>query len=563
MSLLVRNADDVEVFKAWLRRQTLLAVDTETNMTDLDHDRFLVGVSFYNGEDDPWYIPFGHEHPFLPVENVDWWDFSKTLRKDTTLIFHNAKFDLKVLRKAGCDLFPWNIIDTMLWHHLLDSYHPPRGWPGHALENLEVHLLKKDEKKELVRKIKKIRADYGMEAVPPFVMAQYASNDVVSTYQLYELFLPQMKEWLLLPLWEVDQEFMKLLVCLEEAGLRIDRPAAQQLSEQAKDRMDQIRQLLPFDPSKDLQAIDRFYSEQPKGLGLVPLKQTRGGRPSVDEAALAGVNHPEAGLLLEYRGLQKAKSTWFDGFLAKADADGYLHPTFKQHGTLTHRLSAENPNPQQIPRDGQVKGLFMPDEGCDLIEFDYRTIEFRLGAVYADVKSLLEVFRNDGDLHQEVADRLGIVRPTAKNVNFTIIYLGGVEVLVNKYRIPRKEAQRIISDYRRIYPEIFAFAKRCQDLAERRGWIRYWDGRLRIFKHKWECKDAWNSLLQGGAFQIIKRSMLELQKEGIDIRNQVHDAIWVNVPKGYDLTIIEKIMVDWTEPQFGIPFTVESKVLHS
>lgn len=560
---LVKDEYDTEVFKTWLRRQRILAIDTETNITENDHERFLVGVSFYAPGDEPWYIPFGHEHPFLPVENVPLWDFSKGINKDATLIFHNAKFDLKVLRAAGINLIGWNIVDTMLWHHLLDSYHPPRGWPGHALDSLEVSLLKKDTKKDLVRKIKKIRADYGMEAVPPFVMATYASNDVVSTYQLYELFLKQMEEWLLLPIWAVDQEFMKLLVLLEEVGLRIDRHESQRLAEQAKDRMDRIRQVLPFDPQKDLQAIDRFFSEQPKGLGLVPSKLTRNGRPSVDESVLAGINHPEAGLLLEYRGLLKARSTWFNGFLTRCDQDGYLHPTFKQHGTLTHRLSAENPNPQQIPREGLVKGLFMPDEGCDLVEFDYRTIEFRLGAVYAGVESLLEVFRRNGDLHQEVAERLNISRPVAKNVNFTILYGGGVEVLVQKYGVNRKEAQRIITDYRNLYPELFAFAKKCQDLAERRGWIRYWDGRLRIFKNKWECKDAFNSLIQGGAFQIIKKSMLALADQGIDIRNQVHDAIWVNVPKGYNLSIIEKIMVDWTEEKFRIPFHVESKVLHT
>jgi len=560
---LVANQDDVEVFRTWLRRQRVLAVDTETNMTDLDHERFLVGASFHNGRDDPWYIPFGHEHPFLPVENVPLWDFSKDIHNDCLLIFHNAKFDLKVLRKAGIDLICWNIVDTMLWHHLLDSYHPPKGWPGHTLEALEKHLLQKEDKKELTKKIKAIRKDYGMESVPPFVMAIYASNDVVSTYQLYELFLPQMEEWLLLPVWETDQAFMKRLVVTEELGLRLDQRESLRLAEESRVRMDQIRLALPFEPSKDQQAIARFFGEPPVGLGLQSYKKTPGGRHSVDESVLAGINHPEAGLLLEYRGLQKAVSTWFQGLADKCDDQGYLHPSFKQHGTVTHRLSAENSKPQQFPRDGDVKKLFMPEKGCDLIEFDYRTIEFRLGAVYADVKSLLQLFRDDGDLHQAVADRLGIVRPTAKNVNFTIIYLGGVEVLVNKYHIPRKEAQRIISDYHKMYPEIFAMAKRCQSLAEQRGWIRYWDGRLRIFKNKWECKDAWNSLIQGGAFQIIKKSMLMLWDEGVDIRNQVHDAIWINYPKGEDPQKICNIMTEWTVEQFGIPFSVEWKILHS
>lgn len=561
---LVQNQDDVEVFKAWIRRQKVLAIDTETNITDHDHERFLVGASFYSKEGDPWYIPFGHEHPFLPVENVPLWDFSKQLNPDATLIFHNAKFDLKVLRKASVDLTNWKIADTMLWHHLLDSYHPPKGWPGHKLENLEVFLLKKDTKKDLVKKIRKIRQEYGMEAVPPFVMATYASNDVVSTYQLYELFLPQMEEWGLLSLWwESDLPFMKLLMQIEESGLRIDQPAAQHLADEAIERMGQIRKFLPFDPAKDAQARERFFGPSPKGLGLQPSKKTPGGSKSVDESVLTGINHPEAGLLLEYRGLAKAESTWYSGFITRSDQEGRLHPTFNQHGTVTHRLSAENPNPQQIPREGPVKGLFMPEKGCDLIEFDYRTIEFRLGVVYSDVKSLLELFRNNGDLHQEVANRLSIPRFTAKNVNFTIIYGGGVDVLVYKYGVNRKEAIRILSDYRQMYPGIFTMAKKCQELAEQRGWIRLWDGRLRIFKNKWDTKDAFNSLIQGGAFQIIKKSMLMLEKEGIDMRNQVHDAIWVNYPKGEDPEKVCKIMTDWTVEQFGIPFHVEWKVLHS
>ena len=560
---LVQDDADVEIFRTWLRRQRILAIDTETNMTDLDHERFLVGASFYAKGDDPWYVPFGHEHPFIPVENVPLWDFSKDIHPDCTLIFHNAKFDLKVLRKTGIDLLSWNIIDTMLWHHLLDSYHPPKGWPGHTLEALEKALLKKDTKAALVKQIKVIRKDYGMEAVPPFVMASYASNDVVSTYQLYELFLPQMEEWLLLPIWEIDLEFMRLLVRIEEVGLLLDQSESLRLAAESKVRMDQIRTYLPFDPAKDSQARKRFFGDAPLGLGLQPSKKTPSQLPSVDESVLEGINHPEAGLLLEYRGLAKATSTWFQGLPDKADQGGYVHPSFKQHGTVTHRLSAENPNPQQFPRDGDVKKLFMPEKGHDLIEFDYRTVEFRLGAVYADQKGLLEIFRNNGDLHAEVAQRLNISRPIAKNVNFTIIYLGGVEVLYHKYGIPRKEGQRIINDYKKEYHEIFAMAKRCQQLAESRGWIRYWDGRLRIFKNKWECKDAWNSLIQGGSFQIIKRSMLTLAEQGIDIRNQVHDSIWINYPKGEDPQKVCDVMTNWTVEQFGIPFHVEWKVLHA
>jgi len=547
---------DPDILKVWLRQQKVIAIDTETNITENDHERFLVGVSFYSPGNEPFYLPVGHREYIVPIENATFWDFSMDLRPDVSLIFHNAKFDLKVLRGAGCDLLDFDIIDTMLWHHLLDSYRP------HDLASLEKKFLDKDTKADLVKAIKQIREARGMEAVPPIAMAVYAENDVISTYELYALFRPQLEAQGLIEIWETDQKFMKLLVRLEESGLKLDRPRAQHLAQQSKDRMQVIRQQLPFDPAKSSQVITRFFSPIPDGLGLSPTKRTPGGKPSTDDEAMTAVNHPEAGLLLEYRGLAKATSTWFEGFQTKCDQAGYLHPTFKQHGTLTHRLSAENPNPQQIPREGSVKSLFLPEEGCELVEFDYRAIEFRLAAWYSGDENLIEVFRTDGDIHQYVADRLGIKRQSAKNTNFTIIYAGGPSRIATTAGIPLKDARAIYASYREEYPKLFAIADKCEYLAEKRGYIKYWDGRRRIFKQTFECRKAFNSVVQGGAFQIIKRSMLHLEEMGVDMRNQVHDSIWVNVPIGESKQSIIDAMVDWTVERFDMPFHVDWKVLH-
>ena len=548
---------DVEVFRVWLRKQSILAIDTETNICDHDHLRFLVGVSFYVPGGEPWYLPVGHRSDFLPVENVSFWDFSKDLRPTAQLIFHNAKFDLKILKASGCDLFKFEIIDTMLWSHLINQYRP------HSLAALEQKYLKKDVKKGLVQQIKAIRETYGMEAVPPIAMAKYAENDVVSTFELYEFFLPMMKKAELMDVWKTDEQFMKLLAQIETRGLKLDRQRARLLAKESKARIQTIQDHLPFDPAKSSQVIARFYSVPPVGLGLKPLKLTPGGKPSTDDVALSVINHPEAGLVLEYRSLSKALSTWYLGFLTKADQGGYLHPYFKQHGTLTHRLSAENPNPQQIPREGDVKSLFLPEEGCDLIEFDYRAIEFRLAAVYADNPSLLKIFGDDGDIHQAVADQLAIPRYIAKQANFCILYGGGPNKIAETASIPISTARTVYQNYREQYPELFRVADFCEQRARDRGYVKYWDGRRRVFQQTYEHRKAFNSIIQGGAFNIIKRSMLSLDREGYDIRNQVHDSIWLNLIKGSDLSPIKGIMEDWTVGQFGLKFTVESKVLHS
>jgi DNA polymerase-1 len=308
--------------------------------------------------------------------------------------------------------------------------------------------------------------------------------------------------------------------------------------------------------------IERFYSEPPVGLGLKPSKLTPKGKPSTDDEAMTSVNHPEAGLLLEFRGLNKAVSTWFKGLPDKADQGGYIHPDFRQHGTLTHRLSCAEPNSQQFPREGPVKSMFIPEEGCELVEFDYRAIEFRLAAWYSGDENLINVFKTNGDIHQFVADRLGISRQPAKNTNFTIIYAGGPSRIAATAGIPLKAARIIYNDYRAEYPKLFAIADRCEELAEARGYIKYWDGRRRVFKQTFECRKAFNSIVQGGAFQIIKRSMLELEAMNVDMVNQVHDSIWVNMEIGADKQPIISAMVDWTVERFKMPFDVEWKILN-
>jgi DNA polymerase-1 len=547
---------DVNELKVWLRLQKVVCIDTETNVTDLDHKRFLVGISFCGEDFLPFYVPVGHTAAIVPVENFKLWDFTHDLRPDVTLVMHNAKFDLKVLKKAGVNLTGCDVADTMLWHHLIDQYRP------HSLEALEKKHLDRTLKGELVKQIRELVKTVGMEGIPPIAMAKYAENDVISTLQLYYLFLPQLVERGLLEVWQDDQRFMKLLILIEESGLRLDRQLAQQLVATSTDRILKILGMLPFDPASTNQIAERFYGELPDGLGLKPSKRTPTGKPSTDEATMATIAHPEAGLLVEYRGLQKALSTWFQGLQDKADDQGYVHPSFKQHGTLTHRLSGENPNPQQFPREGHVKKLFLPEEGCDLIEFDYRAIEFRLAAFYAQCKPLIDVFRENGDVHQAVAEALGIGRQSAKNTNFCILYLGGPNRIAETAGIPIGEARGIYKRYHELYPEIFAISDKCESLAKKRGWVKYWTGHKRVFKEDYECRKAFNSIIQGGAFKIIQRSMLGLNSQGVDMRNQVHDSIWINHPKGQSTELIVATMEDWTEEKFGFRFHVESKVLH-
>ena len=93
--------------------------------------------------------------------------------------------------------------------------------------------------------------------------------------------------------------------------------------------------------------------------------------------------------------------------------------------------------------------------------------------------------------------------------------------------------------------------------------IDLWSGRTRHFKWKSETNKAFNSVIQGGAFEVIKRSMLLLKEAGFVISNQVHDSVWINVKSEKEVIEAQKLMEEWTTQVFGLTFRTDRKLLHS
>ena len=549
-----KNLQELQAFLDSLSKDDVLVIDTETNWTDDYEDRYLMGIALC-AKGQSCYLPVGHL-PFFGVEpeNVTVPDnlFSKTVAK---LVFHNAKFDIQILERANVKLPTGNFYDTMMMAHYIDE-----NELSYSLDNL-CRVYKVAGKAGKIAKAMKDNWDNMLIDV----MAQYAIQDVESTMALYHKLLPKFETYR--EVWEeVDREFTLLLAKMERKGILVDVPMCADLEKQCFDRMAQIEQELGFDPSKPSQLRSRLFDEPPFGLGLKPLSYTpKKNEPQVNKAFLEATNHPVCGLLLEYSELKKQMTSYFTPYQKKGGLAGRIHPSFKLHGTVTGRMSCENPNMQQVPRTSKVKDVFMPEKGCDLIEIDYSNIEMRLMAVYSQQPSLLEEFTpRKGDVHGRVASELGVDRFKAKTVNFLIGYGGGAGVLSKQLKISEREAKSILDKYKKTYKELFTTSYSAARSAEQNeGTVRLWSGRERHFKYPSEYHKAFNSVVQGGAFEIVKRSMLKLDAAGFDIRNQVHDSVWLNESDPLRVKEAERIMEEWVEELFGLPFYVESKVLRS
>lgn len=556
----------VDHFVECLKRTKFLAIDTETNLTDKYHERFLVGVSFCTDDEDTFYIPVGHRIEQLglfsnnDVNFADWKEaIVRAIPEEVNLIFHNAKFDLSILKRSGLNLCGQYIDDTMLMSHFLDEY------PPHGLKELGKRILKMEEAPELAKQIKSLSRDYGWEAIHPMAMAIYAEQDALMTMRLFKEFYQQITGEIH-EAYLAEIQFMLVLLEIEERGVLLDQDKARLRSKESLRRMAEIRQEVGFEPSRLALLRDKLYGLPPEGLGLKPSSLTPSGAIQINEAVLTKINHPVAGLVLEYRGLMKAESTWFSGFLEKVDLAGRLHPNFKQHGTLTGRLSCENPNLQQIPREGnRVKDLFIAPPGYELWEFDFSQIELRLAAVYAGEAALIEAFRDGRDIHQTVADSLGISRHAAKTLNFAILYGAGAGKIAEQLGISVGAAKNYLDNYRSEYGGLHRTAEMATRVAEANGYVKLWDGRRRHFKWPSECHKSFNSIIQGGAAAIVKRAGIELHNRYVPIVNQVHDSYWVEIsPHVYGDPVgdISYAMSYWTEPKFGLEFTVDAKRLN-
>lgn len=591
------HSDMIEAFN-WLEQRTLISIDTETNWTDRWDDKRLMGFSLFamDGEEKRgYYFPYRHDLELTRLNNLSEISGLQQLfdRPEITWVYHNAKFDMRIFRQEGFKPSE-NFYDTMLMSHMHNE-----NYFSHALKWLAVQIIHPNSNAE-AEMIKKVRKSIPWEQIPIEVMAKYACKDAELTYYLYQYFLPKLKLQELDHLWDKERQFSLLLGTIENLGIGIDLDNAHRFALEAQTRMQEILDHLGFDPAKPSQLAHRLYGDKSSGgLGLVPVtyskrpsKEFVRGIPIMDRPNLSTHNHPEVSLVLEYRSLQKALSTWFLGFAEKADTHSRLHPTYKQHGTVTTRLSCSEPNMQQLPRrkdeeeeegitNAKVKAMLRPAEGYELWEFDVSQAEFRLAAIYGQEQEILHAYRiGDKDFHQITADKLGIPRTAydgtkreGKTLNFSMLYGAGPKKLAEMLLIGETEAYSLHREFWEEYPSLREAVANATMAAQSRGWVRLWTGRKRHFQNKNEAHKAFNSIIQGGVAEIIKESMLRVDRRGFSSRMiaQVHDSLWFEIPKELEgrptvmsveeHALLIKAEMEWPKDEFDIPFPVDMKRL--
>jgi DNA polymerase-1 len=365
-------------------------------------------------------------------------------------------------------------------------------------------------------------------------------------------------------LWETEQDFIRQIAQIKNRGIYIDTQFSREKVIEGTKILNTVRGELGWNPGSP-QQLGKYLIDD---LGLPVLKKTPNGAPSFDREALEeyellldAQGDATAQKVLTYRGWQKTVSSNFQAYLELMDENRILHPNYKVHGTRTGRLSCEKPNLQQIPREsikpwnGDVKKAFIPRPEdlyarispkrekiagrLVLRTFDFKQVEFRLAAAYAREKELLDVFNSGADIFTEMSERLGRPRHQIKTFVYATLYGAGKSKVALILKLPKREADNLYEEYHGTWPGFKKISEKATRLAQNDGYIEYWSKRRRHLRRD-EAHKAWNSVLQGGAFEIVKNRMLALRNEPIVL--QVHDSVTVEDDDNCDIDRIKRTL---------------------
>ncbi len=568
---------EYETFLQGLVHAQNVAIDTETTgLRVAEREDYLQGLSLaYRTPVGVFkqYFPFKHQNGNLPTE---WLARVTAALKGKSLIFHNRKFDMHSLSTVD-ELKPVGLDDTVQYDTMLIAHLVNENWPKEkSLENCGQHYVKDGKSgKDEIAKFSKL---FGWGAIPPHLMAPYACQDAVLTLKLFEHLWPIFCKKYgpdAIEYYRREWQVQNILYHMEQSGITVNQKFCRQYAAIARLQMDTIEDDLGFIPSKTT-ALSKFLFDD---LELPVLERTPTGKPKLDkkvmeqyETILSNTDDDRAKQVLDYRGWMKASSTFYLPFQTLADSSGRIHCGFKQHGTVTGRLSCATPNLQQIPREsdkewnGRIRTAFNASPGYVLLGFDYSQLELRLCAAYGQESTLLDIF-NDGtvDPFTAYAELIKTDRQTTKTFFYAMLYGAGQERIAITLNRDLKDILVPYANFRQSIPGILRAKALSESKAKQRGYIRLWSGRRRHLSSN-ETYKAFNSLMQGGGAEIVKRVMIdihsELNPDECRMLLQVHDELVFEIREDvvdqYTKLIIDK-MEQFPTEYFKVPFKVHAK----
>ncbi len=558
--LIVDNDSKLDSLVSQLNNSTLISIDLETTSVN-PIEANIVGLSFSIKENSGWYVPilfsekrkniFSGQNDLITVlSKLKHILESKKIHK----CGQNIKYDLLIFKRHNINVTPISF-DTMIASHLIKPEERTYKLDRLSQEYLNYEMMPiseligtgKDQKNMSDVELEKIKF-YAVEDSDICLQLVNKLSDKMLNDNLYNFYK------------NVELPLIDVLTEMEFNGVFIDKEMMIKMSLWMQNKLLSL--------SKEIFKISgkEFNINSPKQLSEIlfdeiGLKQVK--KRSTDVTVLEFLKniHPLPKKILEYRTIQKLKSTYIDTLPELInDKTGRIHTSFSQTITSTGRLSSSNPNFQNIPirtSDGkEIRNAFVPEKkGWKIFSADYSQVELRIMAHLSKDKNLINAFINNEDIHTRTSSNLFNVpiqdvspdmRRTAKIVNFGVMYGAGPYRLSQELGIPMVESKKIITSYFDRYSGIKDYIENTIDFARKNKYVKTILGRRRycydILNDNQRIRSAVeraaiNMPIQGTAAELIKIAMISIHKNIItnNLKSkmilQVHDELIFETPQ--------------------------------
>ena len=518
---------------------------------------------------------------FFSKYQGDWNDLLRALFSgDIKKVSHNVKDLMGWLLKNDLPVDGF-VFDTALAAYLLDA---TAG--SYDLQRLYVAYYNEELPKPVY-----LEADaFSLLGDPVAAEASFDSY-AAAVDGLYGTLMPKLQEKNLWDLFETAElPLCRVLAEMEQTGCRVDKGALVSFGEMLSARIAQKEKAI-YD-----MAGEEFNINSPKQLGEILFgrlglphgKKTKTGwSTNADVLEKLRYEAPIVGAVLEYRQFAKLKSTYADGLLKAMDADGRVRTSFQMTVTATGRLSSTEPNLQNIPTrtdlGSEIRKMFIPAEGCVLVDADYSQIELRLLAHISGDEAMRSAFLSGGDFHAETAAKVFHVAPQdvthemrrrAKAVNFGIVYGISAFSLSQDIGVTVAEAKAYMEAYFATFPGVRRYMDTVVEKAKETGYVETIFHRRRDLPELTSSNHnlrsfgervALNMPIQGTAADIMKLAMIAVWKrlnaEHPDARLvlQVHDELIVECPEAEAEAVAKAVEEEMEQVvSLSVPLTAEA-----
>ena len=571
-----------------------VAIDLETHDPEIKNlgggwatnKGFVVGVAIsFEGFDG--YFPVRHERGGnFSEEEVKKW-LVKLFKEDPIVICHNAVYDLGWLRRWGVECNVTKVYDTLIAAPLVDE-----NRYSYSLDSLSKDYLGERKQGNLLEEFGKehgFKAIEYMHMVPVEIAGIYAEQDTRLTLKLWEFLRVEIQKQGLTDIFNLETDLLRLLLEMRWKGVRVDLEKAEKTKKFFKSEEEKIYQNIKKETGIDIGSSDIYAAASLQKifdkLGEKYELTEKNKQAKISNTLMRESDNPLIQSISVAREYNKAHTTFIDSIL-KHQVDGRIHAEINQlkgeyGGTVSGRLSMNNPNLQQVPARNEaigpkIRSLFLPEEGEKWASLDYSQQEPRLLVHYAQkhglegAETLIKFFHEGKDFHQVTAEMAGISRKEAKTIGLGLMYGMGIAKLADSLDISPDQAKALKKKYNDNVQFLNNIIVRATRYTEQNGFINTLLGRRCRFE-LWENKDfydkrmmsyenakktwAWtemkragtyralNRLIQGSAADQTKKAMVDLWKNlGVIPMIQIHDELNVSIANETQVKEIKEIM---------------------